>query len=60
VQEREIAAGAVMRSEALRGAALADMSPSERRRARRLGRILDDPDGRALLFALTDEVVARR
>jgi RHH-type proline utilization regulon transcriptional repressor/proline dehydrogenase/delta 1-pyrroline-5-carboxylate dehydrogenase len=38
-------------------AALADTSPAERRRAERLGRLLADPDGRELLFALTDEVL---
>jgi RHH-type proline utilization regulon transcriptional repressor/proline dehydrogenase/delta 1-pyrroline-5-carboxylate dehydrogenase len=34
-----------------------DTTRSERRRARRLGRLLADPGGRELLFALTDEVV---
>ena len=36
---------------------LADAARSERRRQRRLGRLLEDPEGRELLFALTDEVV---
>ena len=36
---------------------LADATRSERRRQQRLGRLLDDPQGRELLFALTDEVV---
>ncbi|MEM1332636.1 MAG: bifunctional proline dehydrogenase/L-glutamate gamma-semialdehyde dehydrogenase, partial [Actinomycetota bacterium] len=30
---------------------------SERRRGRRLGRLIEDPSGRELLFALTDEVL---
>jgi RHH-type proline utilization regulon transcriptional repressor/proline dehydrogenase/delta 1-pyrroline-5-carboxylate dehydrogenase len=37
--------------------AVVDTSPAERRHARRLGRLLADPEGRELLFALTDEVV---
>ena len=36
---------------------LADATRSERRRQHRLGRLLADPQGRELLFALTDEVV---
>src|SRR6188768_4155614 len=36
---------------------LADATRSERRRQHRLGRLLEDPSGRQLLFALTDEVV---
>jgi len=36
---------------------LADAPRSERRRQHRLGRLLEDPSGRELLFALTDEVV---
>ena len=38
-------------------AAIAGTTRAERRRARRLGRLLEDPGGRALLFALTDEVL---
>src|SRR5579871_5194561 len=37
--------------------AVVDTRPAERRHARRLGRLLADPAGRELLFALTDEVV---
>ena len=37
--------------------ATAGTTGAERRRARRLGRLLEDPAGRALLFALTDEVL---
>ena len=36
---------------------LADATRAERRRQHRLGRLLADPQGRELLFALTDEVV---
>lgn len=48
---------AVARAEALLVAARGSTQPAERRRSRRLGRLLADPDGRELLFALTDEVL---
>jgi RHH-type proline utilization regulon transcriptional repressor/proline dehydrogenase/delta 1-pyrroline-5-carboxylate dehydrogenase len=37
--------------------ATVDTTRAERRRAHRLGRLLADPDGRELLFTLTDEIV---
>jgi RHH-type proline utilization regulon transcriptional repressor/proline dehydrogenase/delta 1-pyrroline-5-carboxylate dehydrogenase len=37
--------------------AIANTGHAERRRSQRLGRLLADPDGRELLFALTDEVL---
>ncbi len=51
VRAAETLAGALLRR------AAADTSRVERRRAERLGRLLADPAGRELLFALTDEVV---
>jgi RHH-type proline utilization regulon transcriptional repressor/proline dehydrogenase/delta 1-pyrroline-5-carboxylate dehydrogenase len=57
VKESEIVAGAVMRADAILRAALAETTPAERRRARRLARILGNADGRALLFTLTDQVL---
>jgi RHH-type proline utilization regulon transcriptional repressor/proline dehydrogenase/delta 1-pyrroline-5-carboxylate dehydrogenase len=57
VQEQEIVAGAVMLADAILRAALSGATPAERRRARRLGRILSDPDTRKMLFILTDEVL---
>ena len=48
---------AVARAERLLVAADRSTTRSERRRARRLGRLLADEHGRALLFALTDEVL---
>lgn len=35
----------------------AELTASERRRRERLGRLIADPDGRELLFALTDQVL---
>ncbi len=51
------AAGAVELAVRLMRAAAAETSRSERRRAERLGRLLADEHGRALLFTLTDEVL---
>ncbi len=34
-----------------------EITPGERRRRARLGRLIDDEDGRSLVFALTDEVL---
>ena len=48
---------AIALADELLRAAIADTSHAERRRAERLGRLLADPDGRELLFALTDEVL---
>ena len=44
----------------LLGTALADTRPAERRRARRLGRLLADDAGRDLLLDLTDQVLRIR
>jgi len=45
------------RADTLLRASLAGQTPAERRRARRLGRLLADPSGRELVFRLTDEVL---
>src|SRR5437868_8228205 len=50
-------ATATAQAGALLRAALAETTPQEQRRSARLGRLLADPQGRALLFALTDEVL---
>jgi RHH-type proline utilization regulon transcriptional repressor/proline dehydrogenase/delta 1-pyrroline-5-carboxylate dehydrogenase len=50
-------ATATARAGTLLREALAATTPAERRRAERLGRLLADPRGRSLLFALTDEVL---
>ena len=48
---------AVALARRLLAGSLADATRSERKRRRRLGRLLQDPQGRELIFALTDEVV---
>ncbi|HET9730739.1 MAG TPA: bifunctional proline dehydrogenase/L-glutamate gamma-semialdehyde dehydrogenase, partial [Acidimicrobiia bacterium] len=48
---------AVALAQSLLGRADATTTRAERRRARRLGRLLADPAGRELLFSLTDEVL---
>jgi RHH-type proline utilization regulon transcriptional repressor/proline dehydrogenase/delta 1-pyrroline-5-carboxylate dehydrogenase len=53
----EVVAEAVRTAEDILRAAAADTTSAERRRARRLGRLLADDDGRELLFTLTDEVL---
>ncbi|HEU5456747.1 MAG TPA: hypothetical protein VFU85_13800, partial [Nocardioides sp.] len=50
-------AAATELAERLLRAAIDGTTRSERRRADRLGRLLAAADGRALLFALTDEVL---
>ena len=50
-------APAVAGAEALLRSSLEQTTWRERRRAERLGRLLGDAHGRALLFALTDEVL---
>ena len=50
-------APAIALADALLRRAFAQTTRGERRRARRLGRLLADPDGRELLFTLTDEVL---
>jgi RHH-type proline utilization regulon transcriptional repressor/proline dehydrogenase/delta 1-pyrroline-5-carboxylate dehydrogenase len=57
VQEEELVDRAEVLAEQLLHAALAGTTRAERRRSRRLGRLLADADGRALLFGLTDEVL---
>ena len=56
MNDASIAAASARAEELFRDAA-AQTRPSERHRARRLGRLLADPAGRELLFALTDEVL---
>jgi RHH-type proline utilization regulon transcriptional repressor/proline dehydrogenase/delta 1-pyrroline-5-carboxylate dehydrogenase len=56
VDDRETAAAVALAAELLRRSTAAS-SRRERRQARRLGRLLADAGGRALLFALTDEVL---
>ncbi len=55
--DEALADEAVALARELLRAALADESRSERRRRRRLGRLLADPDGRDMVLALTDEVL---
>lgn len=55
--DRDRVARATARAESLLTAAAAQIRPGERRRQTRLGRLLADPDGRELLFSLTDEVL---
>ena len=55
--DAERVALATARAERLLRAAAAETTPSEAQRAARLGRLLGDPAGRALLFSLTDEVL---
>ena len=56
--------GAVRRAEALAAellvAAAVRRRPSERRQAKRMARLLGDPDGRAAILAMTDEVLRIR
>ncbi|MBA3606874.1 MAG: hypothetical protein H0W46_13075, partial [Acidimicrobiia bacterium] len=55
--DEQSTARAVEVAEALLRVADSGTSWRERRRADRLGPLLADPDGRELLFALTDEVL---
>ena len=55
MDDARIAAASALAEQLLREAD-AQTRRSERRRARRLGRLLADPTGRELLFSLTDEV----
>jgi RHH-type proline utilization regulon transcriptional repressor/proline dehydrogenase/delta 1-pyrroline-5-carboxylate dehydrogenase len=55
--DRRAVEAAVALAERLLRTAIDDTRPPERRQARRLGRLLGDPGGRELLFALTDEVL---
>lgn len=55
--DRERTAAAVELAERLLTASISGATRAERRQAARLGRLLADPGGRALLFALTDEVL---
>jgi len=55
--ERVDLVAAEARAERILRAAVAGTTRAERRRARRLGRLLADDAGRELLFALTDEVL---
>jgi len=57
VEERELVVRAGVLAEVLLRVASAEMTRAERRRSRRLGRLLGDAGGRALLFGLTDEVL---
>jgi RHH-type transcriptional regulator, proline utilization regulon repressor / proline dehydrogenase / delta 1-pyrroline-5-carboxylate dehydrogenase len=56
-RDAELADAAVALARRLLAAGLADETRPERRRRVRLGRLLADPAGRELIFALTDEVL---
>ena len=57
VEDADLVARAGTLCDTLLRAALGGTTRAERRRSRRLGRILGDAAGRALLFTLTDEVL---
>ena len=55
--DADLADRAVELARTLLSESLDDTTPSERRRLARLGALLADPDGREMIFALTDQVV---
>ncbi len=57
MEEPELVSRAGMLAEGLLQVASAEMTRAERRRSRRLERLLGDAGGRTLLFGLTDEVL---